>query len=209
MKYKNQIGKKYGKLLILEEDKNINKRGTYYKCQCDCGNIKTVLGFNIINGRTKSCGCITKEINKYNGHNTKHKLSKTRIYKIWSKMKNRCNNDKYFQYYLYGGRGIKVCDEWLDKENGFINFYNWSINNGYQENLSIDRIDVNGNYEPNNCRWATQKEQCHNLRTNKNITYNNETHCISEWAEILKIKKEKLYWRIKNWKDIEKVFNKK
>lgn len=213
MKYKNQIGKKYGKLLILEEDKNINKRGTYYKCQCDCGNIKSLLGFNVINGRTKSCGCITKEINKYNAPNTKHKLSKTRIYKIWSKMKNRCNNDKYFQYYLYGGRGIKVCEEWSNKKDGFINFYNWAIKNGYEKHLqkfgnkntTIDRIDVNGNYEPSNCKWSTQKEQSLNKTNNRLIKYNNEEHTISEWAIIKNLTKSTIYHRLERGWSVEKT----
>ena len=109
-------------------------------------------------------------------------------------MIQRCENENIERYDIYGGRGIEVCKEW--KED-FLNFYNWAINNGYKDNLSIDRIDVNGNYEPNNCRWATAKEQARNMRTNVNLTYNGETHCISEWAEITGIKASTIRYRIK------------
>ena len=100
-------------------------------------------------------------------------------------MKKRCYNENSKSYKSYGERGIIICKEWL---NDFINFYNWSIKNGYADNLSIDRIDVNGNYEPNNCRWATQKEQANNTRRNRYLTYKGETHTISEWSDIFNLK---------------------
>lgn len=111
----------------------------------------------------------------------KHGKRNTRLYGIWLQMKNRCFNTKTERYKDYGGRGITVCDEW---KNDFTKFYDWSISNGYQENLTIDRIDNDGNYEPSNCRWVTVKTQNRNARSNHLITFKGETHCIIEWAEI-------------------------
>lgn len=112
--------------------------------------------------------------------NYKHHLRYTRLYRIWRHVKDRCLYPKSHAWNAYGGRGIRICDEWLN----IVTFYNWAINNGYQDNLTIDRINHNGNYEPNNCRWITIKEQQRNKRNNHFITYNNETHCIGEWEEI-------------------------
>ena len=120
-------------------------------------------------------------------------------------MKDRCYCSTDKNYNNYGKRNIRVCDTWL---NDFINFYNWSMNNGYKNNLTIDRINVNGNYEPNNCRWAEQKIQQRNKRSNKLITYNGETHCISEWAEILGFSTACFFYRVKHWTDKDKIFNK-
>lgn len=112
------------------------------------------------------------------------RLRDNRLYRIYWGMKSRCYNKKYLWYNDYGARGIRVCDEWL---NDFQVFYDWAINNGYKENLSIDRIDVNGNYEPDNCQWITPKQQARNRRSNKYYTINGETHCLSEWCEILNL----------------------
>lgn len=127
----------------------------------------------------------------------KHGLSNSRLYRIWRGIINRCENPNRKAYPRYGGRGIKMCDEWRD----FINFYDWAIANGYQDNLTIDRIDNNGNYEPLNCRWATVKEQCRNQRTNRLITINGETKCLKEWCEIYKISYKTVHARIHrdNW----------
>ena len=119
-------------------------------------------------------------------------------------MKQRCLNKNSKDYANYGGRGIKIYQEWIDNP---ITFYNWAINNGYNDNLSIDRIDNNGNYEPSNCRWVTPKEQARNRRNNKLITYNNETHCISEWAEITGIPRKCLEYRIRKWESLDRIFN--
>lgn len=114
--------------------------------------------------------------------NFKHGKRNTNIYGVWQTMKTRCYNEHSEKYKNYGGRGITVCDEW---RNDFQAFYNWAINNGYDDNLTIDRIDVNEDYSPSNCRWITNKEQQRNRRNNRNITINGETHCLSEWCEIL------------------------
>lgn len=128
---------------------------------------------------------------------------KTRIYSIYKGMKDRCRYKTNDNYERYGGRGIRVCEEWLAD---YMNFYNWAINNGYKEGLTLDRIDSNKNYEPDNCRWATYKEQANNTRRNNFITYNGETHTLTEWAEKLGIKRSTLTTRIhrQHW-NIEKA----
>lgn len=184
------IGEKYGKLTVLKLDKERSGKRKYYICQCDCGNLKSVRDDCLKSGNTKSCGCLIKEINSSKTQHTKEKL-----YYVWAGMKSRCNNPNANGYEDYGGRGITVCDEW-NGEHDYINFKIWAMNNGYEEGLSIDRIDVNGNYEPNNCRWVTQKIQTRNMRNNLNITYKGETHVLQDWAEILNINPNTLYHRI-------------
>lgn len=130
-----------------------------------------------------------------------------RIRKAYSHMKDRCYNTKDKEYSWYGGRGITLCDEWL---SDFMNFYNWSINNGYQDNLTIDRIDNNKGYSPSNCRWATKKQQARNTRRNRLIKINGEIKCLAEWCEIFNLKyhtvKRRLYrgWEVKKAFEIEK-----
>lgn len=126
----------------------------------------------------------------------KHGMSYSKIYSTWQRIKNRCYRKNFSHYKSYGGRGIKVCDEWLDKENGFINFKNWAFNNGYKDGLSIDRIDVNGNYEPSNCRWITMKEQASNKRTNIFYTINGKTMTQTQWCEYYNIPRTNVRRRI-------------
>lgn len=197
-----QAGQKYGKLKIInlhhvekKKVKNktriINRNYEYYLCKCDCGKECIVIKNSLTNGLTRSCGCLQKDILRTIHTNNKKldNLYNTRLHRIWSNMKTRCFNKNFSQYKDYGGRGIKVCEEW---NNDFINFYNWAINNGYQENLSIDRINVNGNYEPNNCRWLTIQEQNNNKR-DKNILYNNKLYNITEFCKIKNISRTTYY----------------
>ena len=203
-------GEKFNRLIVIKLHhintfKNKYNRITnreYYLCKCDCGNYDIVRKDSLKNNNVKSCGCLQKEKVK------KHGLRYTRIYKILDCMKERCYNKNKDNYYLYGARGITVCKEWLEKDNGIINFYTWAINNGYKENLTIDRIDNNGNYEPSNCRWATMKEQGRNKRNNYLITYKGETHCLSEWAETFNINRTTISSRLKNGWDITRTFKK-
>lgn len=195
MKYKDIIGQKFGRLIALYKLRNYHRRGSYWLCVCDCGNFKEVYLGSLTSGATTSCGCYHKEIAK--NVNLKHGKRHTRLHKIWRDMKQRCYNKYNTSYKDYGERGITVCDEWL---TDFINFYIWAMANGYNDKLSIDRIDVNGNYEPNNCRWATAKQQARNRRSNINYTINGETHCIKEWCEILNLNYKTVSTRLsRNW----------
>lgn len=196
------VGKKFNKLLVLsfnhsKPHPNPTKGQFYfYKCQCECGKITIVKRERIINGITKSCGCI-------NNRATTHGLSKTRLFRIWSSMLNRCYNTNVLRYKNYGGRGIKVCDEWLI----FKPFYDWAMANGYNDTLTIDRINVDGNYEPNNCHFSNAKQQANNRTNNNLIFYNNETHTLAEWAEILKINRSTLWYRLKRGWSIKRAFS--
>ena len=178
------IGKKFNKLTVIEECKERTKNGTkIYKCLCDCGNYTNVIGTQLRNGKTKSCGCLRVTISGQN-HAT-HRKTHTRLYNIYKGMVRRCYNKNDKDYKHYGEREIKMCDEWL---NDFMAFYNWSMSHGYNDNLTIDRIDVNGNYEPNNCRWATQYEQQTNRSDNLIVYYNNKKQTITKWIKELNLK---------------------
>jgi hypothetical protein len=125
-------------------------------------------------------------------------MNNTRLYSIWGSMKSRCNNSKLSIYKIYGGRGITVCDEWA---KDFMNFYNWSMANGYQDNLTIDRIDNDKGYSPDNCRWVTMREQQNNRKNNRKIMYENKEYTVSKLSEKLNIPYATLLWRINNgWK---------
>ena len=150
--YKDLTGKRFGHLLVLgrAESKNHHVK---YECICDCGNHMIADAYGLKTGQTTHCGCIPP----------KHGLIHTRLYSIWCGMKKRCYYQKSPNYKSYGGRGVKVCDEWKDD---FKVFYEWAMNNGYSDELTIDRINPFGNYEPSNCRWATNEEQQYNKRAN-------------------------------------------
>lgn len=198
-------GKRFGSFVALElhHKKQIYRNGAkwgnveYWLCKCDCGNTKIINKSHLTRGNTTSCGCKTLYRNK-------HGMRNTRIYKIWSDMRNRCSNKNNKAYKYYGERGIKVDSIW-DKE--FQPFYDWAMANGYKENLTIDRIDVNGNYEPSNCRWISQQKQMRNHRKNHLITYKDETHCIADWAEKFNIPYSTFRKRIADGMSIEEASN--
>ena len=186
-------GKRFGKLTVIEKHSQDKWGGWNWLCRCDCGNETVVSGGHLRGMKTKSCGCSRKE-----SKNFSHKMTGSRIYSIWQAMKSRCYYDKNKRFKYYGGRGITVCDEW---KNSFISFYEWSMKNGYDENAergqcTIDRIDVNGNYEPNNCRWATIKQQANNTRRNHFIEYNGKTQTVSQWANELGVEPDSIFNRL-------------
>lgn len=183
-------------LEVIEFSHKVGRK-SYWKCKCECGNYTTVRSDCLKDGNTKSCGCLN-----YKPTRVKHNETKTKLYGVWSGMKTRCAKSYHYHYHLYGGRGIKVCDEWLDYET----FRDWALLNGYKEGLSIDRIDVNGDYCPDNCRWVTMQEQQHNKRTNIELTYNGETMNIRKWADKLGVTYNLLYGRLRKYNyDIEKA----
>lgn len=190
----NLIGHKYGRLTVtgyagitLRGQKR-KQRYNLWECKCDCGGQTFATTSDLRSGNTKSCGCLNKE------RITKHGKSKTRLYTIYGSMKSRCYCPNNTHYKDYGGRGIRICDEWL---KDFTAFYDWSKNNGYSDNFSIDRIDNNAGYSPSNCRWVSKKAQGNNRRTNKHIEYEGKLYTISELADKTGIHKSTLAYRIK------------
>lgn len=156
----NLVGKRFGKLTVISREPNNKWRETTWLCECDCGGETITTGKHLRSGHTTSCGCIRLQ------KATKHGHYKDRLYRIHNNMIQRCHNENNKDYNRYGARNISVCDEW---KNNFQAFYDWAINNGYRDDLTLDRINNNGNYEPLNCRWATMKEQAMNRSTTKHI----------------------------------------
>lgn len=206
-KFIDLTGKKFGRLTVIKRVENrISNCGqskTMFLCKCDCGKEVCVEGAKLRNGHTQSCGCLHNEIFANIGRkkNLIHGLSNDRLYHIWEGMKRRCYQKSAKNYVNYGAKGIEVCNEWLNFEP----FYNWAISNGYQENLTIDRIDVNDNYCPENCRWVDWKTQENNRSNNYKLTFNNETHTVSEWAKIINVSTSTLYSRLKRGWTVERL----
>lgn len=199
----DMTGEKHDRLLVVSFYGKDEGNRSKWLCKCDCGKECVVDGYRIRTGKTKSCGCLSVE--KARERSTKHGMSSSRIYFIHNTMNERCFNPNATEYNNYGGRGIIVCDEWKGRK-GFEKFLEWSMENGYKDNLTIDRIDVNGNYEPNNCRWITQKEQCNNTRKNKVLEYKGEKHTLTEWCEILEIPYGRTKKRLNLGWSVEKAF---
>lgn len=183
-------GDRFGKLTIIKEIDQITARR--FLCKCDCGNTSIVRLNNLTGGTTKSCGCLHSEA--IAARNFEHGMCGTRLYRIWAHMVGRCCNPKDARYALYGGRGIKLCPEW----KSFKSFYSWAMGNGYSELLTIDRINCNGHYEPQNCRWATWKQQQNNRTNNALIIHNGKTLTRQQWAEVTGISADTIKYRLKS-----------
>jgi hypothetical protein len=186
----NLKGRQFGRLTVVEENGRINNRIAWL-CRCECGNQVTLSSNRLLHKQgTKSCGCFRSEVAAKKA--TKHGMTKTRMYEIWSSMKKRCENKHSKSYDRYGGRGIKVCERWKDFEN----FYE-DMKDNYQDNLTIDRIDNDGNYEPGNCRWITQQDQLNNYSRNVNITIDGETDTVKNMCIRYNVPYERTVRRIK------------
>lgn len=190
---KDKTGKRFGMLVALRPIGR-RKDKIMWECVCDCGNIKAFPSSELREGGRKSCGCNQHPIGIT--RNRTHGLSYTRLYNIFSGMHSRCSEGEGNSKKRYYNRGIRVCDEWSG-DGGLQNFVEWAFQNGYEDGLTIDRIDVNGNYEPSNCRWATFKEQCNNRTTSRYITCDGVTKTMAEWADSLGLKHNTLYNRLK------------
>src|SRR5574344_98131 len=153
-------GKRYGKLVAIKYVCKVQDNRNAWLCKCDCGNEKVISEHNLKRGNTTSCGCYG---NLCRTERAKHRLVNKRVYRVWSNMKSRCSNPKATQYKWYGGRGISFASEWSD----FTCFYNWAMNNGYSDDLELDRKDNEKDYSPSNCRFVTHKENCNNRRSNR------------------------------------------
>lgn len=179
-------GQRFGRLMVVEYVGKNNQNRAIWKCLCDCGNETIVRSDALRSGDTQSCGCLNSE-NKSKEcieRNIKHGLAHTRLYRVWCSMRRRCNDTRLPDYKNYGARGIRVCAEW---DGNFQAFNDWAMKNGYDEtaargDCTIDRIDVNGNYCPDNCRFVNLMVQGGNKRNNKRITHNGITMTQSEWG---------------------------
>ena len=174
-------GQKFGRLTVIRFDHSQNGK-KYYLCQCDCGNLKTVSSHSLKSGNTKSCGCLHKEIlTQRNKENRIHHPTSERLLRIWRAMLHRCYKETDEHYDYYGGRGIKVCDDWRDFEN----FQNWALANGYTDDLTIDRVDGDKDYCPENCSWTTMTVQNNHKSDTKWLTYKGKTQSLSDWCREL------------------------
>lgn len=206
MKLDNLTNREFGRLKVIgSAPTRITPKGVkhrYWTCQCSCEN-KTIIevsATHLKTGHTTSCGCFAREDRKRRA--TTHGKSDSRLWNIWSCMKARCYNFNHSEYKRYGARGITVCQEWLDS---FENFHNWAIQNGYSDELTIDRINVDGNYEPTNCQWSTDIEQCNNKRNNVILSLAGQSKSIAEWARILDLPESLIRRRKRLGWDDEKI----
>lgn len=195
--FRDLTGMKFGKLTVIcRADDYVQPNGnksTQWLCSCECGKNKIVKAAYLVSSHTVSCGCYAKDLLKK--RSIKHGKRQTRIYRTWCGIKRRCYNKNDKAYKHYGERGVTICEQWKDD---FSSFYNWATKNGYTDELSIDRIDNNGNYCPENCRWVTAKEQNRNYSRNHNITFNGITMCITDWDKKIGRYKGYIYTLIKS-----------
>lgn len=200
-------GRRFGRLTVLSRAENRNGV-TYWLCKCDCGNEKEIRASHLKDGGTTSCGCYCEEVReefyKIRDARPRSTRKQERLYRIWKGLRSRCNNKNYPKHSRYGGRGITVCKEWDD----YLVFKIWALENGYSDELQIDRIDNDGNYGPSNCRWVTSKQNCNNKSTCHYLTVNGTTHTLSEWADITGVPMRTIWMRIKYGLPEEKIIAK-
>ena len=179
-KFIDLTGERFGRLTVVSRSDRMTKdHQVQWNCVCDCGTPAIVRGSNLRNGSATSCGCY--RYSQLKKSHTTHNKSKTKLMRSWYAMRQRCLDPNSSHYKDYGGRGIKICEEWNDS----VSFIEWAQASGYKDGLTLDRIDVNGNYSPQNCRWATSSEQANNTRRSIIITYNGKTQSLKLWCDEL------------------------
>lgn len=194
-------GKKFGRLSVVRKVESKNGRSMWL-CKCDCGKEVVKTGKLLANGMTRSCGCLSRETTIVkNKSRRKYECSDVHLRAVWKKMIERCELPKNNRYYRYGARGIKVCKAWHD----FNEFARWALDSGYKRGLTIERNDIDGDYCPENCRWATYKEQANNRSDNIRITYDSKEKTLKEWSEVFGIPYHTLYSRISSGWEFEKA----
>lgn len=201
-KIKDLSGQRFGKLVALSICGRNKNNAVIWLCKCDCGNYVEVLSISLIAGHTKSCGCMK-------GYKKKHGDSGSRLYRVWISMKQRCQNSKNKAYQFYGGKGIKVCEEW----NNYSCFKQWAIKNGYDDmaknkECTLDRIDVNGDYEPLNCRWVSMAEQNRNKSYHRYVVYQGKKLTVTQLAKKVGMNKETLVYRLNAGWTVDDAINK-
>lgn len=198
-------GHRYGRLTVLRMAPRVKGRGVEWVCKCDCGKETVVKANSLRQGNTKSCGCLHREIliRRNRKHGRAARGNKSRLYGIWSRMRQRCSDPGTEDYERYGGRGITVCEEWQD----FQAFHDWACANGYRDDFSIERIDNDGDYEPDNCKWIPMERQARNKRNNHLVSFQGKTKTLAEWAEETGIDSSLLRYRLKHW-SVEEALNK-
>ena len=204
----DMTGLRFGRLVVIEQADDIieasGRHRTAWRCLCDCGKDVIVRGecLRSKSSPTRSCGCLSHD-QKVLQHMT-HGQTYSKLYGIWCSIKSRCYNPNTKPYQNYGGRGITMCDEW---KNSFESFSEWAVHNGYGDGLSIDRVDNDGNYCPDNCRWVDGVAQANNRRTNRLLTYNGQTMNITQWAKQLGISPKTLFTRVYAGYSVEQILS--
>lgn len=203
----DMTGFEFERFKVVKREKTNKDNRAMWQCLCTCGNYFVASGKAIRSGNVSSCGCFRKYTAASTGrNNATHGETNSRLYNIWRGMKQRCYNENSDAYDHYGRRGIVICEEW---KTSFESFYKWAFNNGYKDNLTIDRINVNGNYEPSNCRWETTREQNRNKQHTVYVEYHGELMTVSDIAEIKGVSVQAIYYRLQNNIDIDKPIKEK
>lgn len=197
MKSLDLTEKKFGMLTAIRRTDSNGRIGVYWHCICDCGKECDVHSHALVSGHTKSCGCYQK----LHPSNVVHGLSKTKEHCIWKGIRQRCNNPNASNFYRYGGRGIRVCEEW----NNFENFYRWCKESGYKYGLTIDRIDNNGDYSPSNCRWVDKTAQANNKCNNRKVRYKGKIVSLMELERITGIDHRTIGYRLTRGWSVEQA----
>lgn len=203
-KMRDLSGQRFGRLTVIEPCGTTGHGEIKWRCICDCGNEHMASRGSLVGGKVSSCGCLRREqageIRAY--VKPKHGGSNTRLYRIWRNMKSRCNCPTASKYHLYGGKGVRVCEAWIS----FGPFRDWAMSNGYADDLTIDRLDSNGDYYPENCRWVTSKVQGNNTSQNHKIEYDGRVQTLSQWADDLSLPYKVLSERIRRRWPIKRAF---